>query len=469
MLMRRRTLLRSGLAGALLAAGGVGRATIAERPVLLRGARLLAMAGVHRNDAGVADLLVRGGRIERIGRSLSAPDAEVIEADGHILMPGFVDTHNHLWLSQMRGLFGRSEATRYFPLVERLGAAFRPEDMRVGTLFGAAGALAAGVTTTLAYCDNIRSPAHADAAIAGLRQAGIRARFLYTSHDGMAADEPVALDHLRNLHDGRDDWSAGGLIDLGLGLRTPRKDAPPAEFARAAHELSVARALGLPISTHISGENGPAQLDALIARGWLGPDMLLVHATGAGPERLARVRERGAGVSLTPITEHRVGYGLTRVNDYLQPLGRVGLGLDGALGGAPDMFPVMRTAHNVQAAGLGELSILPRRLLELATIEGARAIGLADQIGSLEPGKRADLILVDTRSLNMGPADEDSSALLVYSAGSRDVALVMVDGRIVKRGGRMIRLSEHATAQAAAHSLARIRRRAEPAPPSAPY
>ena len=93
-------------------------------------------------------------------------------------MPGFVDTHTHLWLSQMRGLFSRSEDTRYFPLADAHGPHFRPRDTHIGTLFGAAGNLDAGITTTVAFCGNIRSPEMAESALKGLSEAGIRARFI---------------------------------------------------------------------------------------------------------------------------------------------------------------------------------------------------------------------------------------------------------------------------------------------------
>ena len=181
-------------------------------------------------------------------------------------------------------------------------------------------------------------------------------------------------------------------------------------------ELARVRALGLPVSTHISGDRGPDQLAFLIERGLMGRDMLLVHATGADAGALAAVENAGAAIALTPITEHRIGFGLTMLGHYTGTASRVGLGIDGALGGAPDMFAVMRNAHMVQTAASGdELAILPREVLRLATMGGAEAIGMSDRIGSLEPGKRADMILIDPSALNMGFPATDPSALLVYS------------------------------------------------------
>ncbi|MAF28880.1 MAG: hydrolase [Croceicoccus sp.] len=377
-------------------------------------------------------------------------------------MPGLVDTHTHIWLSQMRGLFGRSAETRYFPLVERLGAAYRAEDMRIGTLFGAAGALQAGITTTLEYCDNIRMPQDAEAALAGLVESGIRARFLYAGHDRLAPSEPLDIDHLARLHDSRADWAKGAPVELGLGWRTPTADAGEAVTALAVEELARVRALGLPVSTHISGDRGPDQLAFLIERGLMGRDMLLVHATGADAGALAAVENAGAAIALTPITEHRIGFGLTMLGHYTGTASRVGLGIDGALGGAPDMFAVMRNAHMVQTAASGdELAILPREVLRLATMGGAEAIGMSDRIGSLEPGKRADMILIDPSALNMGFPATDPSALLVYSAKPANVRMTMVEGRILQRGGRLTMLDERAVVDAAQASIEGVMERAE--------
>ena len=285
----------------------------ATRPILIRGAYVMTMG--PDGDMPEADVLVADGRIERVGAALSVPNVEIVAGEGRIVLPGFVDTHTHLWLSQMRGLFSRSEATAYFPLVEPLGARYRPEDMRSGTLFGAAGNLDAGITTTFPYCDNIRRPADAEAALAALVRSGTRARFHYTGHDALPPEDYVDLDHLRALA-ARSDFGGDGLIELAFGLRVPRQDGREAAKARALDELAIARALGLPISTHVSGADGPSQLAWLVENGLPGPDMLLVHATDAPPDLLAAVARAGAGVALTPITEQRVGFGITRISDF---------------------------------------------------------------------------------------------------------------------------------------------------------
>lgn len=458
----RRHMLAAGLgAGAVGLTAQAGAQPMArdEAAVLLRNAYVMTMG--PEGDLPVANVLIRNGMIEAVGAEVDAPGAAEIDAAGQILLPGYVDTHTHIWLSQMRGLFSRSPDTKYFPLVERLGAAYQPEDMATGTLFGAAGNLDAGITTTFPYCDNIRRPEDAEAALSALAEAGIRARFLYTGHDALAAEDPVDLDHFARLSDQWADWSNDGVIGLGLGWRAFGPDASDAVRQRAMGELDTVRQMGLPISSHVSGGAGPATLQALIDAGVLGSDMLLVHATGATPRQLGRVEEAGAAVVLTPVTEQRVGFGVTRLADYLPHLSRVSLGIDGGLAGAPDMAAQMKMLHNIEAGASGdELAYTPRRLLELATIDGARAVGLGDTIGSIEPGKRADLQLVDPRAPNMGPMNDDPTALLVYAAGPRNTRLVMVDGHILKRNGRLTRLDMGALHARASRSIARIRKAA---------
>ncbi|MAQ16278.1 MAG: hydrolase [Sandaracinus sp.] len=372
-------------------------------------------------DVPDGEVVVQDGRIAAIGRRLAPPaGATVVDARGQVLLPGFVDTHAHLWLMPMLGLFGRGEASRYFPLTETLGAAYRPEDMGVGTAYGAALQLLGGITGSVAHSDNVQRLADAEAAVAALAESGLRARYLYGPHDGMAATDAIDMDAVASL-------VASAPVEVGLGWRTPSAD-DPAAWQVALTELGRAREMGIPIATHVSGDNGPAQLRALIARDLLGRDMEVVHATRAQPDELRAIAASGAALSLTPITEHRVGFGLTRAAHYALAGDRIGLGTDGALGGEPDMFAVMRLFHSVQVADTGELSLRPREVLELATLGGARALGWAAETGSLAVGKRADLVLLDGADFPALGLGEDPTAWLLYGAGREDVRTVWVDG-----------------------------------------
>jgi cytosine/adenosine deaminase-related metal-dependent hydrolase len=166
----------------------------------------------------------------------------------------------------------------------------------------------------------------------------------------------------------------------------------------------------------------------------------LVHATDAPPEQIETINEAGASVSITPISEHRVGFGITRLEPFSN-VNRLSLGVDGnALSGAADLFAAMRLlALTESGASQNELSVDPRQVLRLATIDGARALGMQDQIGSVEPGKRADLIAIDLQSLNLGRFFQDDPApLVVYSARPSNVDLVMVEGELQKQGGELV-------------------------------
>ncbi len=419
-------------------------------------------------DFPTADVYINQGIIYQVGVDLQVPStAREIDASHKVVLPGFVDTHSHLWLTQMRGLFGQDAGSKYFPLVRQLGRAYTPDDMAVGTELGALECLNAGITTVSAYCDNIRGPEHADAALDALAKSRIRHRFIYGPHDDMSAEQPVDLTHVTKLREANPSDDPSVLRSFALGVRLPRSDKYHVSIERARREILIARSMKLPISGHASGPHGPAQLAFLLEQELLGEDLQIVHATGAEPEQLAQLEMAGVAVTLTPISEQRVGFGLTRLSDYDPHLSRLGLGCDGnALSGAADMFAVMKTLHSVDVASTKqELSTLPRRMLELATAGGAAALGQGHRIGSLVPGKRADVMLVDMRDFNtVWSRQGDPAALLVYSAGPHNVDAVWVDGRIVKFDGKLIDVDEQGLFARAEASIWGVRERAQAAP-----
>ena len=196
-------------------------------------------------------------------------------------------------------------------------------------------------------------------------------------------------------------------VSLGadrLALRRPLQGEPiRPEFSVTKQEFDTARRLKLPITVHVSGTTAKRQFDSLAGGNFLGPDVHLAHFSNASPAHLKLAVDAGSPVSLTPMTELRVGYGVTQLGDYLTAGMKVGFGIDSnSLAGVSDMFTVMKMFQNIEAGRTkNELAVAPRKLLQLATIEGARSIGLDSQIGSLTPGKRADVILVNTRALNL--------------------------------------------------------------------
>ena len=427
-------------------------------PIVIRGTYAMTMDPAT-GDLESTDVLVRDGLIERIGRNLPASDATEIDGRNTITMPGFVDTHNHLWFTQMRGAFANTTDTAYFGVSERYGRLYQPADMETGTLLGALEALSAGITTTVDFCDNVRGPDYAERSIGALREAGIRARYVYGPNDDLPPGQTVDLDHLEQLANSWGDFDAGGRLTLGLGWRGP--GASPESLAVARTELGAARRLGLPISVHASGVRSVAKLDRMVSGRFLGRDVQVIHATDATPQHLAALNDAGSSLALTPITEQRVGYGLTRLADYATAA-RMGLGIDGnALAGSADMFAVMRLfALTESGARRNETAVSPDHLLAAATSAAANAIGMADKVGSLTPGKQADLIVINTQALNLGRFGAGPPhALLAYSAQPANVDTVMVGGRVLKHGGRLLHADIPALLDRAASSMSGVAQR----------
>jgi cytosine/adenosine deaminase-related metal-dependent hydrolase len=222
-------------------------------------------------------------------------------------------------------------------------------------------------------------------------------------------------------------------LQLGLAWRGAGSDASVSDYR-------LARELGLPVSVHVNNfQSSAGGIAAIAAAGMLGPDVQLIHAIWSSPEEIAAVAAAGASISLSPYTEMRIGFGFPMTGEYLGAGVPIGLSVDTpTLSGNADMFAIMKAILNVEnGRALDEFKLTARRVLELATIEGARSMGIAESVGSLVPGKRADLILVDTRHVNLGVVTEPAH-MLVEAAQPANVDSVMIDGRWLKRAGRLV-------------------------------
>ncbi|WP_238349219.1 amidohydrolase family protein [Pseudomonas putida] len=431
--------------------------TSAKEPsasILIQGGRIMTMDPAL-GDIDQGDVLIRDGRIVAVGRDLQADDARRVDARGQIVLPGFIDTHNHLYVTTMRGQF-RNHQGQFFPVSSRLAAKMSADDTYTAMRLGALELLAGGITTTGDFFDNVLSPAHGEAGLRALQDAGIRATLFYGGPD-KTTRSPVDLEQLEALAQQRD-----GLVRMGLAWRLPRNRDDAANWAMRQREYDTARRLKIPIQVHVSGEAKP-MFDALITRGYLYPGLTVVHATDATPDQLQALEKAGGSLSLTPVSEQRVGYGLTRL-DHFSAVTRQGLGIDGnALAGSADMFASLRLAALTWSGGLrNEAAPDPRALLRLATQGGAAALGRADEIGSITPGKRADLQIIALDDINTsGFAGGDPAALLVYSARPENVRTVMVDGRLVKQDGKLLAADLPGLLQRAAVSATQMQARTD--------
>ncbi len=234
------------------------------------------------------------------------------------------------------------------------------------------------------------------------------------------------------------DTAAAGLLSVGVAVRGPARSSP-AVYRR---EWELAGSLGLRIAMHCAGTRAEVaqirQVDLLAADGLLDSDLLLAHGNHLTADDLALLAEWRIPVSVSPLSELRLAMGFPQISEMLAAGVPVALSLDTtAISANADMFQTMRVAVGLENARLGDAQALsPRRALELAMIDGARALGLNGVTGSLSPGKRADFILVRTDRLSMTPV-VDPAVALVHSAAPADVDTVVVDGRILKRQGRL--------------------------------
>jgi cytosine/adenosine deaminase-related metal-dependent hydrolase len=479
MVDRRQLLSAAAAAGATgafaLPAQGAVSGAVANLPargdVLIRNAYVITMVP-GAPDLPDGDVRVENGAIADVGMGLSAPGATVIDGAGFIVMPGLVDTHWHMWTTLLRNMSGTKPEHGYFPTTTAVGNVYTPRDMYYGTLLSAAEALFSGITTVHDWCHNIITPQHAEEDIRALQEAGIRARFSYGPARRTPLTEPISIGDLERFHREWASFSNEDLLTLGLAwrgvqfaFRQPdgKFELRPLSEAVWRTEHEAASRLGIPISVHVnSNTNDRNHVLAIHKAGLLVKDLQIIHGIFTSPDEMKLMAAAGAVVSVSPYSELRIGYGVTKIQEYLDNGVTLGLSVDTTpLTGNCDMFGVMKLVQNIEnGRAENEFKLQPRRVVELATIEGARSLGMADRIGSLAKGKRADLIMVNARDINMGPFT-DPYHMLVDSAQAWNVDTVMVDGRIVKRGGKLTAIDTGALMAEATKVSREVRDRAK--------
>ena len=423
---------------------------------LIRGAHLITMEG---EDVPNGDIHVRNGVLVGVGPGIPrAPGMEVIDARGMIAMPGIVETHWHLWNTLLRSMSGETAATGYFPAAETLGKLYTPRDMYLGALLSAAEAINSGITTVHDWCHNTLTPAHVDQDIAALTDAGIRARFSYGYPQGHPRDQSINLDDVMRVKAQYFTGRADPLLTLGYAARGIRY---PGAYPR---EWEFARKLGLPISAHgnITKKFGnEGEIERLYADGFLGPDVQIIHALTAPPAAIEAMAKSGCSVSISPYSEMRIGFGFPQIGTLLAAGINLTLSVDTTtLTGNADMFGIMKATLNIENARTeDEFRLKPRRVLQMATIDGAKGLGIDHQVGSLRVGKRADLILLRRNDINMMSLT-DASHLVVEAAQPSNVDSVMVDGRFLKRRGKLTGIASDRLAAEAGAALAHLKQQA---------
>lgn len=400
------------------------------------GERVLVRGGVVIDTDPVpvvrpdTDVLVANGTIAAIGTDLPAEGAEIIEARDRIVLPGFVDTHRHTWQTVLRGVATDDHIGGYLRRVlGTLAPRVCAQDVHIATLAGALECLDAGITTLQDFAHIQSSPDHGEATVAGLREAGIRAVVGFGVPPHSPAPRPADVRRLRDRHFSGE----RGLLTMALTPFGP--SYAPIDIVEA--DWRLAEELGLPIAVHVG--SGPAArhpIRTLRDRGLLRAGTLYVHGNTLPDEELALIADSGGAMSITPAIEARMGLGAPMV-DRLRATGvTTGLGVDTVTAVAGDMFSVMR-ATLITSRSDHQPRVTAADVLRMATMDGANALGLGDLVGSLRPGKQADLVLVRADAVNMLGADHDPIGAVVTAAHPGNVDTVLVAGRIVKRDGRL--------------------------------
>jgi cytosine/adenosine deaminase-related metal-dependent hydrolase/ribose/xylose/arabinose/galactoside ABC-type transport system permease subunit len=420
---------------------------------LIRGGIVLSL-DPDVGDLSTGDVLIEGDRILAVGPDLSNGQVEVIDASGMIVVPGFVDSHRHIWEGLLRNigtdvpLEGRTSYISH--VLHKLAPAYRPEDAYIGNLVSALGAIDAGITTLLDWSHIQGSPAHTDAVIQALNDSGLRAVFAYGFPWWGKWEErqPSWFVRAATEHFSTKDQK------LTLALAAPGPEFTDFEVTRDHWKL--ARETDARITTHVGV--GSYGLDGKVQEfgeaGLLGPDTTYIHCTTLNDTEIQMIVDTGGTVSLAAPVEMMMGHGMPPIQKFLDRGLRPSLSVDVETNVPADMFNQMRSALALQratAAAQGKAPVSTREVLEYATVEGARANGLDSKIGTLTPGKQADLVLLRTDRINVTPLNDPATAV-VAGMDTGNVDTVLIGGRVMKRHGELLHVDWPAVRRMAAES-----------------
>ncbi|WP_426418234.1 amidohydrolase family protein [Bradyrhizobium genosp. A] len=424
---------------------------------LIQSATIISMDD-HIGDLRAGDVLVENGRIAEVRPGIElgsgAAETEIVDGRGRIVIPGLINAHMHTWQTALRGYAANWTLLEYFRRMHAgLATLFAPDDIYIATLVGALNQINCGATTLVDWCHNNPTPAHTDAAVRGLIESGIRAAFFHGSPkpepkpgEPHFSEVPHPRREIERLLSGpladRD-----GLVTLGLAILGPHYSTLDVSM----HDFRLARELGLIASMHQGGglAKTPGGWEKLIEVGLVGPHVNIVHGNDLPDDLLQNLIDLGVTFSVTPENELIQGHGFPITGRLLKRGVRptIGIDLESVLAG--DLFSAARVALSTQRAldnaemrktegTIPATTTIPaREALRWITTEGARMLGRESQIGSLTPGKLADLVIINADDLNLFPV-HDPVATVVMQTSLANIEAVMIGGRWKKRNGQLL-------------------------------
>ena len=405
------------------------------RPVVFRNATVLTMdGGIIENG----DVLVTGDTITAVGLGLTVPDGTVqVDAAGGILMPGMVDTHRHMWQTALRGLGADWTLTEYCVFYYlSWGKIFRPEDIAAGNSLAAIEAVDAGVTTTVDWSHGLQTIAHGEAALDALRGSPGRSVLAYGNLLGAPWEWTNSADFRSFVARTATDDMQG--LQLAFDVT-----ADPAFPERGAFE--AARELGMRVSTHagVWGATNDDSIRLMWENGFMTPGTTYVHAATLTEDSYQRIAATGGTASVSTESEQSAGQGYPPTWELRKHGIPVSLSMDTSVWWSADLFSAMRATlsadrsrEHLEAHGRGETvvhnKLRAEEVVRWATMGGAAALGLDDKIGSVTPGKKADLVLLKNENSPAMYPILHPYGTVVFQAGRGDVHTVLVNGQVVK-------------------------------------
>ncbi len=440
------------------------------RRILLRGGAVMSM-DPRVGDFAQGDVLIEGRKILAVGRHIDAWGATVVDARGRIVMPGFIDTHHHQFETALRSFLAdgvlindgsgspSANQTYYEYILLKFAPVYRPQDVYINELFGGLSQLDAGVTTVHDISQIHHSPAHSDAVVQALFDTGRRAAFGYFESAGGVAGNQYPADAVRL----KKQWfsSSDQLVHMIMGGEVYLGDATTQQ------SWTIGRQLGLQIAAHILSPFGIRPIMDALAMGkggsnqnvGIGADNLFVHMTGMSDLAWQRVKDAGAQVSLAVPIEMNMRHGIPPILK-MQSLGiEPSLSVDVECTLTADFFTQMRSMMNMQRMVVNQMILeqgnfiypnqwptpnpgtpallTTRDVLRYATMNGAKALRLDGKVGSLTPGKEADIIVLDAQAINVAPLNHVPGAV-VSLMDRTNVESVFVAGKLRKWKGKLL-------------------------------